>query len=313
MSEQVEAHLLALRRGYELGIERYGELGLAFDAYAADVLHAIHDRLAALELEATPERVSTALERMAAGDLYLARACNVGAVDAWAALTAHFTPRLTGLARKRGARGSSADDLVSALFADLALPPPRGRARTLIGTYGGAGSLFGWLSVILVRRMAGEARKKRPTSLDTRPADEQDVSTRPRRAEGRTDPSEAALDQEMRERVDAALRAAWAASTPKERLALLMKYRDGLAQRRMAELLDVGEPRVSRLVKQALAKLAAAVAEHLPEGLREGAMAAAAESVGETLTTLGAAEPPPDADGSTPDGSAPSPSGGRDP
>ncbi|MDJ0976586.1 MAG: sigma-70 family RNA polymerase sigma factor [Planctomycetota bacterium] len=313
MSERVQAHLLALRRGYEAGVERYGELGLAFDAYAEEALEAVDRRLASMSLEPSPERVDDALGRMAVADLYLARACNVGAVDAWAALTKHFTPRLSGLARKRGARGSAADELVSALLADLTLPPPKSRARTLIGTYGGAGSLFGWLSVILVRRMAGEARKKRPTSLDNRPSDEQDVLTRPRRTEATTNPADAALDQETRERVDTALRAAWEACTPKERLALLFKYRDGLAQRRMAQILEVGEPRVSRLVKQALAKLAAAVADHLPEGLREDAMAAAAESVGEALTTLGAAEPPPHADGPPPDGSAAGPSGERDP
>lgn len=312
MSERAKAHQLDLRRGYEEGVERYGELGLAYDAYAADALEAVDRRFASLSLASTPERTSEALLRMAGGDLYLARACNVGAVEAWAALTKTFTPRLTGLARKRGARGSSADDLVSALLADLALPPPKSRARTLIGTYGGAGSLFGWLSVILVRRMAGEARKKRPQSLDNRPPDEQDVAKSPRRPEARTNPTEAALDQETRERVDQALRAAWETCTAKERLALLFKFRDGLSQRRMAEILAVGEPRVSRLVKQALGKLATAVADHLPEGLREGAMQAAAESVGETLTSLGAGAPHPDADGPGPDGGAEESSGERE-
>lgn len=312
MSERIKVHELSLRRGHEAGIEAYGDLGLTFEAYAAEALRAVERRLDQLSLDADRKRVGDALARMAGADLYLARACELGSVDAWAALANDLVPRLTGLARKRGARGSSAEEEVSALLSDLALPPPRGRARTLIGTYGGAGSLFGWLSVILVRRFAGEARRKKPDSLDQRPDDEQDVAPAGRSAP--EDPSQAAQDDESRRRIREAIRRGFAACTPKEQLALVLKFRDGLPQRRMAALLEVGEPRVSRLVKQALTKLGTAARAHLPEGLDPSAYAAAADSVGETLASLDApARPSPAGTSSTPGDEAADRPGGQDP
>ena len=73
-----------------------------------------------------------------------------------------------------------------------------------------------------------------------------------------------------------ALTGAWSRLTTRERLALALKYRDGLTQRSVARILGVGEPRVSRLVRRALEKIegplraaAGTIEDHQWSGLRD--------------------------------------------
>ncbi len=163
---------------------------------------------------------------------------------------------------RRGLSSEAAVATVQDVLGDLALPPSNGAARTVLGTYDGTGNLFSWLSIVLVRRIAGDARKKKPASLDADP----DGGGHPERTpSGRTVPEPAGLaaDDEARRRFAAALERAWQGLSSQERLALVAKHRDGWSQRQVGALLGLGEARVSRIVS-------AAVEESLRGPLRDG-------------------------------------------
>jgi len=190
----------------------------------------------------------------ALADVCLAVAADRGSDRAWTALSDGWRTRLEGFAVRRGASSADAVAIVQDLFGDLAMPPSDGRARTLLGTFDGTGSLFGWLSIVLLRRLAGRARGRKTQSLDALEPAEREAAAPPRVAVP-SDPREDAEHREGIARFEHALAAAWATLSDQERLALLFKHRDALSQRQAGHLLGVGEARVSRIVTAALDKL----------------------------------------------------------
>jgi RNA polymerase sigma factor (sigma-70 family) len=143
---------------------------------------------------------------------------------------------------------SEAEALAADLLADLALPPPRAGARTLLGTYDGSGSLFAWLSVILARRRASVAAR-RPVALPEEPAGSVCAQA------GAPEPLDALLDGEATQEFGSAFARAWAGLNERERLLLLLKHRHGVKQADIAALLGIGAPRVSRVLDRAVAKI----------------------------------------------------------
>jgi RNA polymerase sigma factor (sigma-70 family) len=250
----------ALRRGFERGRTEYGPLPIAFAAYEAHVVAAATRHWAALALAPSADRLAEHVASGAMSDLYLAAACDAGSPGAWEVLAERLRPRLEGFAVRRGLASNEAEARVQDLLGDLALPPPRGGARTLLATYDGSGSFFGWLCVVLLRRIAGAARSRKPVSLDARPAEDVDASVPVGAGRPAPDPATEAVGAEQVARFDGALAHAWAGLRDQERLALLLKHRDGLRQRQIATLLGVGEPRVSRIVAAAVERLRAGLA-----------------------------------------------------
>jgi RNA polymerase sigma factor (sigma-70 family) len=293
----------ALAAAYEAGRKADGELAVSLDAYADRAVRLAIRRLRAQSMDPTPRRVAEAIDCAAGADLHLATACEIGTARAWEVLVTRYAPRLRGLAARRGEGPQQAESISSDVLADLALPPPRGGARTLLGTYDGAGSLFAWLALILVRRIAATARRRRPDSLDAKD-DRGDQRADSVPSGHAADPASALLDREAAGIVTTALDAAWDEMTDRERLALLLRHRDGLNGREMAPLLRVGEPRVSRLVAQAIAKLSAAMKARLSlvpasDGRTsgEGLWAALRDAVASRLAIFPRPAHPPSPDG----------------
>ncbi len=287
----VQAHALDFRRAFEAGRSTWGDVGLAFEAFAEGAHARIRARLERLGLPVTPESIQASIRAAAGADLYLARAGESGSEEAWQTLHAAFRPRLRALALRRGADGATAEQLAGEVIGQLAEPPPRGEARTVLGTFTGAGSLFGWLAVILVRRLAAGARRRSPVSL----AEEEATVPGTRRS---ADPVAAITDTEAGTRLREALALGWDACTERERLVLLYKYRDGLAQRKVAHLLAIGEPRVSRLVGQAVGRISSAVRGRL-EAWSDGGdfdWSVLRDAMADSLATIGAGVPPPHGD-----------------
>jgi len=73
------------------------------------------------------------------------------------------------------------------------------------------------------------------------------------------EPPHSMAAEEARGRFESALGRAWESLTPLQQFALTLKYRDGRRQREIAELLGVGEPRVSRLVSRGVDRLRQAI------------------------------------------------------
>jgi RNA polymerase sigma-70 factor len=190
-------------------------------------------------------------------DVYLAIACDLGTAGAWEALEREFAPRLRGLLRKRGATEGEAAEMLGDLPGYLCEPPPDGRARTRIGTYDGSGALFSWLAVIALRTV--NQRRQSPAAARKEDGSVSGVPTL------RAMPPGGAIAEETARRFQAALAGAWAALTPRERLAVLLRYRDGLSGREIARLMGVGEPRVSRLIEAGLTRLQEGIRRQMPE------------------------------------------------
>ncbi len=238
--------------------------GLAFGrtlaSFEADVARLAARHFGGLALEPTAERVSTYVASAALEDLVLACACEAGDAGAWAAFDQLYRDRLIGYAVRRGISGADGDAVVSDVIGDLFAPPTRGGARSVLGTYDGSGSLFGWLAIVVLRRIAGAARSRKPQSLDAIEDTGSAEQATPRVGIATQPPPDDALHQvEATTRFAEAFADAWAALSAQERLALVVKHRDGHTQRRAGELLGVGEARASRIVAAGVAKLVEAL------------------------------------------------------
>ncbi len=283
--EPVPADELLLRHAHAAGLARAGGLALSFGEFARIVDARVHDRLVALDLEPTTERMAAAVKRLCLEDLVLAIACDRGEPGAWTVLRDEYMPRLVGLATKQGKARADAEDLAESLLADLALPPPRRpAAATLLGTFQGWGSLFGWLATILVRRIAAGARRKSPERLSPDHA--------AHRAAQHGDPTLPSDEADVVAVVSAALRDGLARCTPRERLVLVLKHRDDLPHRDIAATLGVGVPRVSQVLHRAHQRLRDVAVPRLPDGLEQRTWAVAVATAARALATLPTVAPP---------------------
>lgn len=257
-----------LRAALSASVAAHGDHGLDLGTLTARVVALAQAQLERLGLPAEPQRIHAFIERAALSDLCLASACEQGAEAAWQALHRQFARRLEGFAVKRGLCSPEAEALVQDVLGDLASPPPRAATRTLLGTYDGSGSLFGWLSVVVVRRIAGQARRRKPQALEALPEGEQHAAGWPQ-ARPASGPAQAALSAEDLNDFPAAFARAFDALTAQQRFALVLKHRDGRTQREIGALLGVGEARVSRIVSAALAGLVERLGDALGREARE--------------------------------------------
>jgi len=239
-----------LRRGFEEGRAAHGPLPLPFETFERRALALTDRRLRRAGGTPAPGEVEEALSRAALGDLFLAVACEEGTPGAWDRFAAFYGRTLVALAVRRGAANAEAEELAREIPGELFTPPPSGGTRTRLGTFDGAGSLAGWLAVIVQRRLV-DRRRAAVRTVPLADTDRPDGSA--------PDPASAAADAETGRLLGEGLREGWAALADREALALLLKYRDGVSQTAIAGILGVGEPRVSRMIAAASEKLRAAV------------------------------------------------------
>lgn len=274
--------------------------GLAFRrtiaAFESDVRRLAARHFAGLDLPPTAERVSAYVAGAALEDLVLACACEAGDTGAWAAFDQLHRDRLIGYAVRRGISGADADAVVSDVVGDLFAPPTRGGAKSVLGTYDGSGSLFGWLSIVVLRRIAGAARSRKTQSLDALVESGAAESTRTRAGiEPTPAPDEPLRASEATTRFAEAFREAWSELSPQERLALVAKHRDGLTQRRAGEILGVGEARVSRVIASGVRKLMEALSARGFPGDGESdpaVLQSLAAAIGKRLASFGPLDHP---------------------
>ncbi len=245
-----------LRDGHARGRATYGEVGLELEPYALDVWTLTQRTRETLGHGTTPRELEAAIATRALGDLYLTRACERGGERAWEAFVHAFQKRLQGLAVRKSRNRLSAEHAVSAVLAELALPPPKGGARTRLGTYAGMGALWVWLSTHLVRAIWREQeRRARTTEL---PHDAEDTRRVP-------EPVWAGqVAAETGTLLQAALERAWASLDAEQRLCFLLKHRDGWKQRRIGELLSLPEYQVSRSLARAVQRIRDEVEKTVP-------------------------------------------------
>ncbi len=253
---------IVLRHAYDAGVAEHGPLALTYETFARRVLALTERRLSRGGRVPAAGDVAAALEKAALADVYLAVACDERVPEAWERFARRFEPLLVAMALRRGASRAAAEQIARDLPGQLFTPPEDGSARTRLGTFDGSGSLSGWLAVIVARRVVDVLR------AGARAQETLDPDTAARSAE---DPVAAAIGSEAARRFGEAVDEAWRSLTPRESLALLLLHRDGLSQSQIARTMDVGEPRVSRIVAAATEKLRAAVARRLAPGAADDA------------------------------------------
>ncbi len=237
--------------GLREAMSLWGPFELPPERFEEEATTRIRRRLERSGADATSEAVRGALARTSLPDLALAVACSDGASGSWDTLVGRLTPRLVGLAQARGASGAEARVLAADVLSEMSIPASGGRVRRLIDTYEGAGSLFGWAAVILVRRLH-RARHRDAARAGHATAE---ATGRESRASHGADPAAVAAGAEAVASFRRALQAAWTALSGRERLALSWRYLDGIPQTRIATLLRVSEPHTSRIVTGAVARL----------------------------------------------------------
>lgn len=192
-----------------------------------------------------------------ARDFYLAVACASGEEEAWDALRAKCFPTLRAYLLRRGARRDEVDALLDDLPGYL-YEVPEGEAKVpRIGTYRGDSTLLTWLVVVSLRFLM----RRRGQSSRDRDLPEDDGLP----AEGEPTPIASVLRRERARRFQECIHAAWGTLTRRECLAILLKYRDGLRQKEIAEVLGVGEPRVSRILDTGMARIRRGVLSRMRE------------------------------------------------
>src|SRR5262249_53197891 len=132
--------------------------------------------------------------------------------------------------------------------------------------YDGSGSLAGWLSVILQRRLVDGARSLAAASAAAE-------SARDRGPVAPPTPLDHAIDQEAAARLDVMVREIRADLAPREILVLVLKFRDGLAQKRIATILGLSETRVSRTLTGAMDRIRAGLRDRIGREARDRSLA----------------------------------------
>src|SRR5579872_3329049 len=213
------------------------EFGISAEEFAA-----ILDEIAAKNIShAAPVKTQDFFARLHVEDLALARACAAGNERAWQVFMLRFREKLYDTGRQITRDDATGRELADSVYADLYGTQTReGRRQSKLYSYGGRGSLGGWLRTVLAQEYINHYRKhRRLVSLDRECE------------EGAQFPASAvaeitSVDERLEQAVDEALR-----SLPAEDRFVLASY--FLDERTLAEIaraLSVHESTISRKVEK---------------------------------------------------------------
>jgi len=202
-------------------------------------------------------------------DLALACACGSGNEAAWEFFVAQYRPELRAAARailRASGAGDEAraEELADSLYAELYGVGPTGSVRqtSLFKYFHGRSKLSTWLRSVLAQRHVDALRtERRMVSLDDQPE-----GTLPSRL-AQTGP--APVDPHRARYLallDAALAAALARLTPRERMLLSLFYLDQLTLAQIGRTLHEHESTVSRQLERVRGRLRELVTESLRSG-----------------------------------------------
>jgi len=195
------------------------------------------------------------IEETPAADFYLAAACELEIDGAWDRLVELYAAPIRAIALRWGASPADADEMAAGIPGELLQPPAHGRHATQLGGYEGAGSLLAWIGRIVDRRLVDRARRRRPDATDH-------LDVNPAPASG---PSDSVVHAETGDRVADAFRGALEELSPRDFKLLVLRFRDGLPQKEIAESQGVSEARISYLMKRVLARVRHSVLTAVPD------------------------------------------------
>jgi RNA polymerase sigma-70 factor (ECF subfamily) len=187
-------------------------------------------------------------------DFVLARCCARGSQRAWEEFMAQFREKLYDAARQITRDDSIGKELADSVYADLYGTQSRdGRRVSKLASYGGRGSLAGWLRTVLAQEFVNNYRKQRRlVSLD-RECEEGAQFAAP------IAPDPASVDERLEYAVDQALHSLDA----EDRFVLAAYFLDQRTLAEIARVLSLHESTISRKVE----KLTKTVRKQILKGL----------------------------------------------
>lgn len=237
-------HLLAeLRTG-----AMCAQWGVSPEAFAERLRRSAEKRFGGAKTD--PSEVAAYLKSLHLEDLALACACSEGIEAAWEFFIAHFRQDLrhaaSAMLRGSGrADDARAEELADSLYAELygVRSSADGKRKSLFEYFHGRSKLSTWLRAVLVQRQVDMIR----TSGRTVSLDEEMDSERPRVLASRSVsvPADPDRDRYLL-RFNAAISAALANLTPRERMILSCYYVDQLTLAEIGRMLCEHESTVSR-------------------------------------------------------------------
>ena len=174
-------------------------------------------------------------------DLALARACAQGNQRAWEGFMLQFREKLYDAARQITRDDSVGKELADSVYADLYGTQTReGKRISKLASYGGRGSLAGWLRTVLAQEYVNQYRKQRRL-----------VSLDQETEEGAQFPAASAtpvvaVDERLEYAVDQALQSL----DPEDRFILASYFLDERTLADIARALSVHESTISRKVEK---------------------------------------------------------------
>jgi RNA polymerase sigma-70 factor len=243
--------------------------GLSEDGFAECLRRSAEKRFGGVACSA--REVEEYLRSLRLEDLALACACSLGIEPAWEFFVAHFRDDLRRAAgamlRASGhADDARAEELADSLYAELygVRSGPDGRRKSLFEYFHGRSKLSTWLRAVLAQRQVDMFRTSgRTVSLESEPGDEAPRAVVGAAEVSASDPSRA----KYLARFEAALSAALASLTPRERLLLASYYVDGQNLAQIGAMLREHESTISRQLE----RLRRALRERVTEALGRAA------------------------------------------
>ncbi len=228
-------------KAYSDAYALHGDLGLEIDKLEGHLLWVIDKRLGSDAM--LSDSLPKLFEKLHTADLYLAVACAEGSDRAWNRFMVLYRGYLHDLARQSRLAPHICDTLAESVFGHLFMPDRSGRCR--IASYDGQISLAAWLSVIVSHLAANERKRhcnvaEQPLECAREIADERgpnklEAAIRSKRYHGMLDDS---------------YQSAICALKQRDRLILVLLYRDRLAAKEVAEGLGLHPSTVSCLTKR---------------------------------------------------------------
>jgi RNA polymerase sigma factor (sigma-70 family) len=260
-SPEVEGILLehegVLRIAFRQGQVAYPDLPLTYERFARRLVEIVHRRPVGAVADTGPGHFMRRLSRVVGTDIFLAIACEDRIPGAWETFNRTHAEEVRRAASRYRSLSTDSEEIAEGLVGELFSPPADGVTRTRLGSYDGSGPLGAWLLAVLRNRLVdarrsqeGEARRRLVAGRRKR------IDRPPARTE---EPPHSMAAEEARGRFESALGRAWETLTPLQQFALTLKFRDGRRQIEIAELLGVGEPRVSRMVSKGVDRLRQAI------------------------------------------------------
>ena len=243
-SPQDQDQYSCLTLAYRAGMAAHGDFGLALEAYI-DHLNCVRRKY--LGESPSSEESIRFLGALHTSDLYLSVACFQGSESAWSRLAGLYQKPVLNLARLVSRTTSEACDLAEALMGSLFLPDASGRSR--IASYEGRGSLLGWLASIVWHTATKERERKCNKELRLNELSEI--------------PDWAILEEVERQlhsssyvrMIGEPLITATKSLTRREKLILVLRYKEGLPKSDIARIVRLHPSNIGRQMERVHEKL----------------------------------------------------------